>query len=334
MQFRSPGRVLARMSNDHLPSRFTFTASLPQPRTEAILRARAHEGGVRFVAGRARGVVEDDAGVAAVLEDGSSVRGRYLVAADGMHSTVREAIGVSYEDTGAEAFDDQNMILADVILSGPADFEYINATMGPAGLAVLAPLPGGLMRLVVNAPAQRTAPSDDELQDFLDARGPRPASIGGRLVIDSVVWTSHFQYRHRLASTFRAGRVLIAGDAGHAHSPAAGQGMNLGIRDAFYAAAAVDSALADGGSPHRSETILDTYAAHRKAAAQGVIAATNRMNRMFYAPPPAQPLRNLALRVLSRTAVPSKMALGFSGLLDTGPDVSRADAAPHAASAA
>ena len=148
----------------------------------------------------------------------------------------------------------------------------------------------------------------EQWQTLVDQRGPRGLNVG------EIAWISRFKFRHRLADTFRQGRVLLAGDAAHVHSPVGGQGMNLGIRDAYYAASAIDEALSSN-----NETPLDAYAADRRKAARAVIALTNRMSRMMFAPAPAQPIRNLILRIISRSPLATKQALNLSGVLDTGP---------------
>ena len=96
-----------------------------------------------------------------------------------------------------------------------------------AGLTVVAPLPGDVFRIVAPVPDAPEDPSAAFVQDILDSRGP-----GGRMVVTDVIWGSRFRIHHRVADTYRAGRLLLAGDAAHVHSPAGGQGMNLGIQDA------------------------------------------------------------------------------------------------------
>ena len=96
------------------------------------------------------------------------------------------------------------------------------------GLNVLAPLPGGIHRIVAPSAHAPEVPSAEFVQDIMDTRGFGP----GRSVVTELVWGSRFRIHHRVADTYRAGRLLLAGDAAHVHSPAGGQGMNLGIQDA------------------------------------------------------------------------------------------------------
>ncbi len=227
---------------------------------------------------------------------------------------------------GAQRSDDENMILADVAASGPIDVDHITAISGNAGLLVLIPLPGGLVRMVASLRPGEAAASVADLQRLLDDRGPLDGPQPGRIAIERLTWSSKFHFRHHLAATFRQGRVLLAGDAGHVHSPAGGQGMNLGIRDAFFAAETLDAALDAESSGLSPDRFLDAYAANRRDAATRVIAETNRLNRILFTPPALRPVRNAVLRVAAHTALPRTMALGLSGVLDTGPGIGRAPA--------
>ncbi|MFF0100293.1 FAD-dependent oxidoreductase [Micromonospora sp. NPDC005257] len=107
--------------------------------------------------------------------------------------------------------------------------------------------------------------------------------------ITGMAWSSRFRIHHRIASTYRSGPVLLAGDAAHVHSPAGGQGMNLGLRDAV----ALGDALAAGPQA------LDGYAADRRPLAEEVLGFAAGLTRLAAVPPAVRPLRNLLLRVVS-----------------------------------
>jgi 2-polyprenyl-6-methoxyphenol hydroxylase-like FAD-dependent oxidoreductase len=150
-------------------------------------------------------------------------------------------------------------------------------------------------------------PDASYVQDLLDARGPARTSI----TVDRVVWGSRFRVHHRVADTFRAGPVLLAGDAGHVHSPAGGQGMNLGIQDGIALGQALVEVLAGG-----PDTILDRYAATRRPVAAQVVRFANILTRLATAPPALRPVRNAALRTAARfPAFRRRLAWRLSGLV-------------------
>jgi 2-polyprenyl-6-methoxyphenol hydroxylase-like FAD-dependent oxidoreductase len=112
--------------------------------------------------------------------------------------------------------------------------------------------------------------------------------------VTEVIWGSRFRIHERVADRYRAGRVLLAGDAAHTHSPAGGQGMNLGLRDAVTLGDALSVALREG-----HEDKLDEYAARSRAEAVRVVALAHRLTRLATAPRAVRPLRNAGLRVLA-----------------------------------
>ena len=115
------------------------------------------------------------------------------------------------------------------------------------------------------------------------------------MVVTEVIWGSRFRIHHRVADTYRAGRLLLAGDAAHVHSPAGGQGMNLGIQDAVALSEALASVL-DGGP----DSLLDEYSAARRPIARDVVTMTDRLTRLATLPRVARPLRNAVFSVVGR----------------------------------
>jgi 2-polyprenyl-6-methoxyphenol hydroxylase-like FAD-dependent oxidoreductase len=316
LRLRTRRSILLDQRLDRLPSKYAFAITLPQPQTEEILRQRAIELGVRFITGRAVDVTHDESGVMVILEVGTRLRGEYVVAADGKRSAIRQSVGIGFPSTGANRGDEELMALADVSLSGLVDLDHVSAFPGPRGLLLIMPLPSGRARIAANIQPGRSAETREDIQRLVDQRGPRGIRI------DDIAWTSLFQFSHHLADTFRAGRVLLAGDAAHINSPVGGQGMNLGIRDALYLAHAIDRTLRTG-----DDGSLDAYAANRRHSAAQVVAVTNRMSRMLFAPRAAQPIRNAILRVVSHSPAAAKQGLTMSGLLDTGPSTDITEAA-------
>ncbi|MEV4377466.1 FAD-dependent oxidoreductase [Streptosporangium sp. NPDC049644] len=220
---RDRDRTLVPVDFDRLPTRYPYTLMISQAVTERVLLERLAELGGRVARPyRLESLTQDAEGVTAVLSGGSTVTARYLVGADGMHSTVREQAGIEFEGGQyAESFS-----LADVRLTGGVPDDEVVLYFSPAGLVVVAPLPDGTHRIVSTVDEAPRDPDVAFVQGLLDSRGPRRE----RAVVGEVVWGTRFRVHHRVAGTFRAGRVLLAGDAAHVHSPAGGQGMNIGIR--------------------------------------------------------------------------------------------------------
>jgi 2-polyprenyl-6-methoxyphenol hydroxylase-like FAD-dependent oxidoreductase len=248
-------------------------------------------------------VAQDADGVTAVFEDGDVIRARYVVGADGIHSTVREQAGIGFEGGVYE----ESFTLADVRLRGEAPVDEVILFWAKAGLTVVAPLPSDIYRIVAPVTEAPEEPSAAFIQQLLDERG-----LGaGRMVVTDVIWGSRFRIHHRVADTYRTGRLLLAGDAAHVHSPAGGQGMNLGIQDGVALADALARVL--GGT---ADSALDEYSAARRPIAQQVVEMTDRLTRLATLPRAARPIRNAAIGVAGRIpAVRRALALRLSGLV-------------------
>ena len=239
----------------------------------------------------------------AMFDDGDVIRARYVVGADGIHSTVREQAGIGFEGGAYQ----ESFTLADVRLRGDAPADEVILFWAKAGLTVVAPLPGNVFRIVAPVPDAPEEPSAEFIQQILDERG-----LGaGRMVVTEVIWGSRFRIHHRVADTYRAGRLLLAGDAAHVHSPAGGQGMNLGIQDAVALADALAAVLA--GAP---DSVLDEYSAARRPIAQQVVEMTDKLTRLATLPRAARPIRNVAIGIAGRIpAVRRALAMRLSGLV-------------------
>lgn len=302
---RDGAAVLARVPFGGLPTDYPYTLMVPQDRTEAVLLARLREAGgevhrpveVTAVAGDATGVT--------VTTSAGTVRAKYVIGADGMHSRVRDEAGIGFTGaTYAESF-----VLADVRMSWPLDREEVSLHLSPEGVTVVAPLPGAAdrYRVVATVAEAPERPGVADIQSIVDARGPE----GARTRVTEVLWSSRFRVHHRVADHYRAGRVLLAGDAAHVHSPAGGQGMNTGIQDAVELGRLLARVVA--GEP---DALLDTYEAKRRPVATEVVAFTDRMTRMAtLRPRVARVLRNSVMKVaFSLPPVRAKLAYRLAEL--------------------
>ena len=301
---RDGRRTLIPVDFSVLPTDYPYSLMVPQATTERLLLERLTElGGTVLRPKTLTSVIQDADGVTATFDDGELIRARYVVGADGMHSTVREQAGIGF-DGGAYQ---ESFTLADVRLRGEAPPDEVILFWAKAGLTVVAPLPGEIYRIVAPVADAPEQPSAAFVQQLLDERG-----LGaGRMVVTDVAWGSRFRIHHRVADTYRAGRLLLAGDAAHVHSPAGGQGMNLGIQDAVALAGALAAVLA--GAP---DCVLDEYSATRRPIAQQVVEMTDRLTRLATLPRAARPIRNTAIGLIGRVPpVQRALAMRLSGLV-------------------
>ncbi|OIJ64200.1 FAD-dependent monooxygenase [Streptomyces mangrovisoli] len=243
-----------------------------QWRTQEILLARLRELGGEVAFGReAVGLDQDADGVGVRFAAGPAVRARYAVAADGGRSVLRRALGIAMD---GETVDPDPFLVADVRVAGldRGHWHIFPPSGEGAGFAALCPLAGTpYFQLVAQFP--------DGTDIDLSLDGVR-AVVGARthLAADDVTevhWASAFRPRAALADRYRAGRVLLAGDAAHVHSPAGGQGLNTGVQDAYNLGWKL-AAVLRGEAP---EALLDTYEEERRPVAAHVLGLSTAIHR-------------------------------------------------------
>ncbi|MEU6760345.1 FAD-dependent monooxygenase [Streptomyces sp. NPDC046685] len=279
-RIRDGARALSEIRFGGLPTPYPYALMVPQNQTEAVLLARLRAlGGDVHRPYEVTGVAQDADGVTLTTATGQTLRAAHAVGADGMHSVVREAAGIGFTGSAYK----ESFVLADVVMDWAPGPGEVSLTLGATGLTVIAPLPGGRYRMVASVAEAPADPGLAFVQALLDERAP------GQATVRELVWSSRFRIHHRVADRYSAGRLLLAGDAAHVHSPAGGQGMNTGIQDGY----ALGRALAAGD--------LDSYEARRRPVALRVVALTDRMTRVATTRNPAlRALRNTLLPVLTR----------------------------------
>lgn len=299
---RDHDRVLMRIDFGALPTPYPYTLMVSQATTEQILHDRLEEmGGHVHRPMRLAALEQTTDEVTAVFDDGSTTRARWVVGADGMHSVVREQAGISFRGGDYQ----ESFLLADVVASTATPHDEVILFFSPAGMLVFAPLPDGIHRVVATLDPAPESPSVADLQRLLDERGPRRSPVK----VERLTWGSRFRVHHRVAERYRAGRIVLAGDAAHVHSPAGGQGMNTGIQDGVALASALTAALAG------DEAALDRYEQVRRPIAHDVVQTADRLTRLATMPPWSRPLRNTALTVAGNVPrVPQTLARQLSGL--------------------
>jgi 2-polyprenyl-6-methoxyphenol hydroxylase-like FAD-dependent oxidoreductase len=268
-----------------LDSAHAFLLGIPQPVLEHLLEEHAVGLGAEVRRGCAVVDVEqDDAGVTVVLAEGTRVRSRFLVGCDGARSTVRKRLGVGFPGVPSStdtlmgemaATASRDEIAATVAEVARTDRRF---AFGPAG--------EGVYRVVVPGLAvgdRAVAPTLD------DVRRELRRLAGTDLGVHSARWLSRFGNATRLAEHYRVGRVLLAGDAAHVHPPTGGQGLNLGVQDAFNLGWKL-AAEVDGRAPG---TLLDTYHAERRPVAADVLDNTRAQMELLSPGPGPQAVRRL-----------------------------------------
>jgi 2-polyprenyl-6-methoxyphenol hydroxylase-like FAD-dependent oxidoreductase len=300
---RDGDRELMPVRLDQLPTEYPYALMIPQNVTEQVLLDRLEElGGTVHRPYVATTLSQDTDGVEVRMDSGEAIQAQYVVAADGMHSTIRDRVGLGYGGNMVP----QSFSLVDVRVEGGLPADEVLLFFSTPGLLVVAPLPDGSYRLVAAVDEAPEHPDLDYAQQLLTRRGPRRTAVR----VAEVIWGSRFRIHERVADRYRAGRVLLAGDAAHTHSPAGGQGMNLGLRDAVTLGDALSAALRDGRTDK-----LDEYATASRAEAKRVVALAHRLTLLATVPAPVRPLRNAILRLLALVpAVPRGFAEQLSAI--------------------
>ncbi|GAA4656494.1 monooxygenase [Streptomyces chumphonensis] len=291
-----------------LPSDYGQLTIIPQGETEAILEERARDLGVTIERGvKLTGCRQEGEEVVYRLESEErrwEERTPWLVGCDGAHSAVRHAMGAAFE---GEMYP-YTIIVADVKLGVPLD-EQLLIHVGRAGLVVCTDFGNGWYRLGV---IDRGKSWSDDPVTLQEVRETLVRLFGKDLRPSEPLWTSRFRIQERQAETYRRGRMIIAGDAAHVHSPLGGQGLNLGIQDAVN----LGWKLAAVASGRGSDRLIDTYQEERRRVSQGVIKVTDLATRMMTSDAlPARVARLVGVSTATRVPRGHRLAVGhLSGI--------------------
>ncbi|MBS1679430.1 MAG: FAD-dependent monooxygenase [Actinobacteria bacterium] len=269
-----------RLDISDFPTRHPYGLALWQKHIERVMVEWIWDLGVAVRYGQeVVGFSQDDGGVDVELADGRSLRTRYLVGCDGGRSGVRKGAGIDFP--GAEAT--KSTLVAEARMAGEIE---VGLHRGPLGIGGIGPMePGGeALRIVVPEARLESGdePSLDELRDALFT------VYGTDFKVHSPTWISRFTDATRQASSYREGRVLIAGDAAHIHSPMGGQGIPNGMEDAVNLGWKLGQVI-KGVAP---ESLLDTYQAERHPAAARSLGYTMAQNALTRVDPRTEALRD------------------------------------------
>jgi 2-polyprenyl-6-methoxyphenol hydroxylase-like FAD-dependent oxidoreductase len=288
-------KLIGRVSMEGVQTPYPYGLMLPQSETERLLEERLRGLGVEVERRVELATFQSGAdGVEAVLRhaDGreETVSADWLVGCDGAHSAVRHGLAAPF----AGETMDSDWMLADIHMTGyPCPDSESSVYWHRDGVFVIFPISPGRYRIIADLPpsgAERPpTPTLEQVQAMMDRRGPV-----GLKALDTI-WLAGFRINGRKVASYRWGRVFLAGDAAHVHSPAGGQGMNTGMQDAFNLAWKL--ALVVRG--RCAEHLLDSYSPERSGVGDEVLKAADRLTEIGTMHNPiAQTVRNLVGHVM------------------------------------
>lgn len=269
---------------ERMDSTHAYVLAIPQPAVERLMTEHALAVGAEIRRGCAlTGLAQDTDGVTAELADGSRLRARYLVGCDGGRSTVRKLLGIGFPGEPATV---ETLLGEMTVTDSP---EHVTAVVAEVRQKQkrfgLMPLEDGVYRVVVPAAdvsEDRSIPPT--LDDF---RTQLRAVAGTDFGVHSPRWLSRFGDATRQAERYRDRRVLLAGDAAHIHPPTGGQGLNLGIQDAFNLGWKLAAEISGWAPPG----LLDTYETERHPVAADVLTNTRAQIELMSTEPGPQAIR-------------------------------------------
>jgi 2-polyprenyl-6-methoxyphenol hydroxylase-like FAD-dependent oxidoreductase len=286
-------RELVHLRLDTARSTYRFALLIPQSETERLLEAELVLLGV---------LVEREVELLSFAEDGTGIlarlrhpdgheeltKGSFLVGCDGAHSVVRHALGIPFEG----ATEPSHWVLADLGIDGDLPGRELTICWQPDGILALFPIVGGRFRVIADigdeAGTGLPPPTLAEIQTLIDARGPKG------LKAHDPFWLARFDINERKVERYGQGRVFLAGDAAHIHSPAGGQGMNTGMQDAFNLA----WRLASVWHGRAGLRLLESYSPERSAIGRQVLRNATQMTHVaIMRNPILQQIRNTAAGV-------------------------------------
>ncbi|MER6142445.1 rifampin monooxygenase [Streptomyces sparsogenes] len=282
--------AIAKPAPKYLDSAHAYLLGIPQPVVVRLLEEHAIQRGAQVRRGCAVADFEqDDEGVTVELADGEQLRSRYLVGCDGGRSTVRKLLGVGFPGEPSR----NETLMGEMEVGVPQ--EEIAATVAEIQetnkIFSLRPFGPGVYRVVVPVAGVSERAEPPTLEDF---KQHLRTIAGTDFGVHSPRWLSRFGDATRLAERYRVGRVLLAGDAAHIHPPTGGQGLNLGVQDAFNLGWKL-AAQIRGWAP---ETLLDTYEAERHPVAEDVLDNTRAQMELLSTEPGPRAVRRLLTELM------------------------------------
>ncbi|KAH6641374.1 FAD binding domain-containing protein [Chaetomium tenue] len=311
MQVYIKKKIASNVTLDDLgttDTEFTLPLNVSQVETERFLETCLDEYNIKVerpVA--ATGIIQDDSGVTVTLErpDGKveTIRSKYVVGCDGAHSTVRHASDKMTFPGGAYP---QDYVLCDTRLRDSCiPLDRLSLALNNKGIVAVFPMANDVIRVVASRSSirmqnqeEQATPTLAELQAYFTTMTP-----AGSGTLDEPTWLTRFRLHHRCVSQYRDGRLFVAGDAAHIHSPAGGQGMNAGIQDAINLGWKLAHALAlqtragargdetttlaaSATAAAAADALLDSYDLERRPVGLALLRGTDRLFTFMATPGP------------------------------------------------
>jgi len=298
------GFAMIPLDISDFPTRHNYGLALGQNHIERILAEWVEELAVPIYRAReVTSLAQDEAGVDVALSDGQTWRADYLVGCDGGRSIVRKAAGIEFPGWDASV----SYLIAEVEMT---EAPPLGVRPGVNGVNGLARLEDG-RRVRVLLTEQHLSQAEDPEPTMADLRAGLIAVYGTDYGVHDVTWLSRFTDRARQAATYRAGRVLVAGDAAHVHAPNGGQGLNLGLQDAVN----LGWKLAHVVKRISPASLLDSYHAERHPVAARVLESTMAQTALGRSDDRTRALREIMAQLL-RMDEPRKRYAGIMSGLD------------------
>src|SRR4030081_1609119 len=310
--------AIAKPAPEGLDSAHAYVLGIPQPVIEHLLEDHAIKLGAQVRRGCAvAGFEQDDEGVTVELADGKQLRSRYLVGWDGGRSTVRKLLGVGFPGEPSRT----ETLMGEMEVGVPQEEIAAKVTeiRETHQRFWLRPFGEGVYSVVAPAAGVSDRAEPPTLEDF---KQQLRTVAGTDFGVHSPRWLSRFGDATRLAERYRVGRMLLAGDAAHIHPPTGGQGLNLGVQDAFNLGWKL-AAQIRGWAP---ETLLDTYQAERHPVAEDVLDNTRAQMELLSTEPGPQAVRRLLTELMdfdgvNRYLIEKITAIGIRYDFGEGPDL-------------
>ncbi len=290
----------------HPDSRFPYTLIVRQARTEALLEKRVRGLGVEIRSGAEVTDLRQDAdGVTVTVNGDRTERASYVVGCDGAHSAVRRLLGVRFSGRSY----DTRIMLADARFDRDLPLA-VNPFVGRDGVVLLPPYGDGWYRATIWDRTRQDIPLDQPV-DIDEVRDSIRRIAGDDLGLAELSWSTRFLSERRQAEQYRVGRVFLAGDAAHVHSPLGAMGMSTGIQDAANLSWKL-VATVRGWAP---SWLLDSYQSERHPAGRTALRLTDLMMRLAVAPAPVRLLRSVLVpTIMKQHRVSDALRRTISGL--------------------